>query len=329
MNKTGLINEIMREYDKAQQEALRIKAQRLADVYRKSPEIQAIDEALASQGIEIARAILAGAGEADIKRMAVDSQRRQSRRVKLLEDLDFPAGYLEDVYQCRGCLDTSFAEDGSRCSCFKQRLISRYYQMSNLSRVLVGENFKNFNFDYYSSSKHESSGVSPKEKIELIHRYAKKFVECFEEKPDNLFFHGKVGLGKTFLCNCIAKEILDKGHTVLYAPATKLFKIIEDARFNRSEMTAPSQQIDFFYSAELLIIDDLGTEFSTLATQSALFDIVNSRILDGRSTIISSNLSPWELEGHCSDRVVSRILEHYELFHFIGDDIRQKKKYGM
>ena len=328
MNRANLIHEIMREYDADRLASSQLKAKRIAEVYKKSPEIQAIDESLAAQSIELAKAILTGADKAALEKLAKDSQNNQTKRAKLLEAAGFSPDYLQDVYKCSKCLDTGSVEGGEKCSCFKQKLVSKYYRMSNLSRVLADENFENFNFGYYSSAKNESSGISPREKMELIHIYALKFVDEFEKSPSNLFFHGKVGLGKTFLCNCIAKEILAKGHTVLYAPATKLFKTIEDARFHRDEMTAPNEQIDFFYSVSLLIIDDLGTEFSTLATQSALFDIVNSRILDGRATIISSNLSPKDLEAHCSDRLVSRFLEHYQFFHFIGDDIRQKKKYN-
>ena len=329
MNRSNLIHEIMREYDNDKYASSQLKAKRVAEVYKKSPEVQAIDESLAAQSIELAKAILTGTDKVALEKLAKDNQRKQTKRAKLIEAAGFASDYLNDVHKCSKCFDTGSVEGGSKCACFKQKLISKYYKMSNLSRVLASENFENFSFEYYSSSKHENSGVSPREKMELIHKYAIKFVDEFEESPSNLFFHGKVGLGKTFLCNCIAKEILDKGHTVLYAPATKLFKIIEDARFHRDEMTSPNEQIDFFYSVSLLIIDDLGTEFSTLATQSALFDIVNSRILDGRATIISSNLSPRDLEAHYSDRLVSRFLEHYQFFHFIGDDIRQKKKYNL
>ena len=327
MNKSNLINEIMREYDKDRAASSGLKAKRISEIYERVPEIREIDDSLSNLNIELCRAILSKATEAEIKQMAHENQRKQERRIELLEAAGFGPDYLRDIHKCTKCFDTGSAPDGSKCACFKQKLISKYYQMSNLSRVLKHENFENFNFDYYSCSVHKNLGVSPREMTELIYRHAKQFVEEFGKKPNNLFFHGKPGLGKTFLCNCIAKEILDMGHTVLYAPATKLFKTIEDARFHRDEMTAPGEQIDFFYSTKLLIIDDLGTEFSTLATQSALFDIVNSRILDGRATIISSNLSPKDLEVQYSDRLVSRILEHYTFCHFIGEDIRQKKKY--
>ena len=319
-----MINEILREYDRDRQAASATLAKRTAEVYIKCPEIKAIDDSLAACAIEIARAVLGG-GTASAEQMAADNRQKQARRKELLKKSGFPPGYLENIYACSKCLDTGFMEAGGRCSCYKQKLISKYYRLSNLSKTLDKENFDSFDFKYYSTSKHKSPGVSPREKIEIIHGLALRFLENFGKEFANLFFLGQVGVGKTFMCNCIAKEVLDMGYTVLYAPATKLFKAVEDARFHRSEMSAPSEQIDFFYTSELLIIDDLGTEFSTLATNSALFDIVNSRILDGRPTIISSNLTLKELEDNYSDRIVSRFLEHYSFCHFLGDDIRQAK----
>jgi len=305
-----------------------LSAKRAFEVYEKSPAIKEIDDSLATLGIDLCKAILSGAKEADLTKMAKDNQKKQKLRTKLLKELGFPEDYLTNTHKCGKCLDTGSLEGGEKCACFKQRLIAKYYKLSNLNQALLKDNFDNFNFDHYSASVDENIGVSPRQKMEIVHRYAKQFVDEFDNNPGNLFFHGKVGLGKTFLCSCIAKEVLDRGHTVLYLPATKLFKVVEDARFNRNEMDMPDEQLNFFYTASLLIIDDLGTEFSTLATQSALFDIVNSRILDNLPTIISSNLSPRELEGHCSDRLVSRFLEHYEFVQFIGEDIRAKKKFG-
>ena len=318
----------MREYDKDRMASSGLKSKRLEEVYKKCPKVKDIDEDMSRLGVELCKAIISKTTEADIQKMAVKNQAQQAERAQLLEEAGFGENYLQDVYKCAKCSDTGSVEVGTKCVCFKQKLVAKYYQMSNLGRALKDENFENFKFDYYSTAVDKNIGISPREKMEIIHRFAKHFVAEFENEPGNLFFHGKVGLGKTFLCSCIAKEVLDKGHTVLYLPATKLFKTIEDARFHRSETDVSDAQINFFYTVQLLIIDDLGTEFSTLATQSALFDIVNSRILDGRPTIISSNLSPRELEGHCSDRLVSRFIEHYEIVQFSGEDIRQKKRFG-
>jgi len=327
MDRKNIINEIKREYEKDRQEAELRLSKMIAEVYKKSPEIKELDESLAQYAIKISRAILAGK-EIEIEKLAQENRLEQDKREKLLKAKGFGEGFLRDIYKCSKCSDTGYIENGDKCFCFKQKLISRYYQMSSLSRVFDEDNFDNFDFKYYSASKDKNSGISPREKMKIIHSTVLKCLENFDYEPFNLFFIGQVGVGKTFMCSCIAKEVLEKGHTVLYAPATRLFKTIEDARFHREDMSEPSAQIDFFYQAELLIIDDLGTEFSTLATNSALFDIINSRILDGRSTIISSNLSLKELENNYSDRIISRFLEHYGFCHFLGEDIRQIKKYS-
>jgi len=327
MNKNKLISEILREYERDRQAALETHKFRTAEIYKICPEIKEIDESLAECSIKISRAILAGE-KGQIEKMAEENQCKQAKREKLLAERGFPSGYLEDIYKCSKCFDTGFGTNGEKCTCFLQRLINRYYRLSNLSRAFDNENFDTFDFKYYSTSKDENSGISPRQRMEITYGTVIELLASFGKEPVNLFFHGKAGLGKTFMCNCIAKEVLNMGHTVLYAPAAKLFKTIEDARFHREEMIAPSEKIDFFYSSALLIIDDLGTEFSTLATKAALFDIVNSRILDGLSTIITSNLTLKELEKDYSDRVGSRFLEHYIFCHFIGDDIRKAKKYA-
>jgi len=325
MNRESLINEIMRDYDRDRQQAERVKSARIEEVYAALPRALEIDNELAQTGIEIAKAIISGKDVSPLD-LAKKNKALQSEREALLKAGGFKKNYVEDVFKCNKCKDTGFVE-GARCSCLNQRLISRYYDMSNLKNILDKENFDNFDLRYYSDTALADEGMSPKDKIKLIYQLCVKFVSEFETNPANLLFYGKTGLGKTFMCNCIAKDILDVGHTVLYATAGKLFKTIEDARFNRDEMVNPAEQIDFFYSAELLIIDDLGTEFSTLATQSALFDIVNSRILERKPTIISSNLSLKDIEQQYSDRLVSRLQGNYEFHKFLGEDIRQLKKY--
>ena len=327
INKTKLINDIKREYDNDRLAAERLLKARRDEVYSKCPEIMEIDEHLALFAIDLSKAILSGKTDG-VEKMAAEHDKKQARRMKLLDKYGFKADYLEDVHKCRTCLDTGHIDGGGKCHCYKQKLIAKYYKLSNLSTAFEKENFDNFDMKYYSTAKDRNTGVSPREKMELIYGRVMSFLDDFDHEPANLFFHGQVGVGKTYMCNAIAKEILERGHTVLYAPATKLFKTIEDARFNRDDMSAPSDVIDFFYTAELLIIDDLGTEVSTIVTRSALFDIINSRVLDGRSTIISSNFTLKELAENYLDRIGSRLLEHYTVCHFIGEDIRQAKKYA-
>jgi len=213
--------------------------------------------------------------------------------------------------------------------CLKQRLIQKYYDCSNLSGVLERENFSTFDIRCYSATVINSEQMSPRARMEAIHGVCKEFTEGFmgEEKRGNLLFYGEPGLGKTFLCNCIAKEILDKGATVLYSTAPKLFKALEVFRFNRQEAGDP-ETVEALTEVDLLIIDDLGTEVSTLVTASELFNILNTRLLENRSIVISTNLSPAEIKNQYSERIVSRFFGEFKMLKFIGDDIRVKKKYG-
>jgi DNA replication protein DnaC len=199
--------------------------------------------------------------------------------------------------------------------------------MSNLGKVFERENFDSFNINYYSEVVCPVYGLSPRANMGRIWRVALEFVEYFGKRCENLYFYGDTGLGKTFLTNCIAQDLLNEGHTVLYATATQLFKQVEDTRFNR-EKSAKGLPLQAAYEVDLLIIDDLGTEFITSVTNSELFNFINVRLLDKKSTIISTNLGIEELKNTYSERISSRIEGEYNLLHFVGDDIRLRKKHG-
>jgi len=187
------------------------------------------------------------------------------------------------------------------------------------------QNFDNFDFSYYSDTIVESEGISPLTNIKSIFQTCFNFVQNFDKTDDNLLLYGGPGLGKTFLSSCIAKDLLDRGKTVFYQTAFKIFGLLEDYKFNRSEESATKTQVDRLFDVDLLIIDDLGTEFVNTYTSSAFFNILNSRLLDKRKTIISTNLNMEELVNLYSNRVVSRIIGHYIPLKFFGEDIRKLK----
>ena len=155
----------------------------------------------------------------------------------------------------------------------------------------------------------------------------KKFIETFDSNHDNFLFLGNTGVGKTFLANCIAKELLDKGYTVAYLTAFRLFDILEKYKFgkNNSDIHDAANQFDYILNCELLIIDDLGTELSNAFTTSQLYLIINERLLSRKSTIISTNLSLDHLNSNYSERIYSRIISNYSIRRIIGKDIRLLK----
>lgn len=326
MDNSKIYKDILRDYDRLRQSASRLLTKRKEEVYEAIPRIREIDEALTKTGILITKYALSGNTQ-EIEAIKSQNLGLAAEKKALFENSDFPEDYLTNIYQCPKCSDTGFIEN-KKCTCFSQKLIEKFYLISNLNEVLERENFDTFDFSFYSDEKDPNEGLSPRSKMQVIYQKSMEFAADFENKFANLLFYGNVGLGKTFLCNCIAKDVLNKGKTVLYATAGHLFKTIEDARFNRDEMEDPDEQVNFFYTVDLLIIDDLGTEFDTLATQTALFNILNTRIIEKKHTIISTNLSIADLEAKYTERISSRIQGSYTFCKFFGDDVRILKKFS-
>ena len=224
-------------------------------------------------------------------------------------------------YQCSHCSDTGYIGH-KKCACFRQRLIDSAYRQSNLGAVLTRENFSTFDIDLFSDEKYEGYPKTPRQNMMDILSRCESFAHNFDSDSENLLFYGGTGLGKTFMCNCIAKKLLDKGKAVLYLTAFKLFKILEEYRFRPEDARLDQDLLDFIFSCDLLIIDDLGTELANSFTTAELFNIINSRILERKKTIISTNLQPEELIDTYSQRVFSRISAHYTALEFYGRDLR-------
>ncbi len=320
--------EILREYEKDREAAHFKLTQRLSEIYQKIPRIEQIDKELSNIGIKLSKAVLSRGSDAlvvveDIRR---NTDNLLNEKEKLLFQNGFTKDYLTSVYRCELCQDNGFIES-KPCKCFKQKFINKSYAMSNLSDILKQENFDYFDIRFYSEEVDPQNGASPRANIKKILSVCMDFANNFDKQYSNLLLYGKSGLGKTFLCNCIAKELLDKGKTVLYVTAFQLFKMIEHERFNKEELEEPSQLLEIILTVDLLIIDDLGTEFATILSTSELFNFINNRLLEKKNTIISTNLSPSDFISQYSDRIVSRIQGNYKMLKFFGDDIRIKKKY--
>jgi len=320
--------DVIRDYEVDRERSAALLNKRKAEIYDSLPKLKVLDEAISQSALTAAKQILAaGEKNKDIEAWLTKSQNLIAEKKQLLAENGVPEDYLAEIYQCDICKDTGYVEN-MRCRCLKQRMIDKYYDLSNIRDLLEIENFDNFDIRYYSKTVDSSVGMSPYQNIQRIYRISADFVREFDSSFQNLLFYGDTGLGKTFMCNCIAKDLLDNGHTVLYVTAPQIFKLVEDYRFNRNDMEEPDYVIDAVTDVDLLVLDDLGAEFSTIVTSAALFDIINQRLLAKKSTVISTNLSLVEFEAQYSARIFSRFLGHYRMSKFIGDDIRAKKKYS-
>ena len=313
------------EYENIRRQNEEDLALRRAQVFSKIPQAEAIDAQIKSLGLKLYKIALSGG---DMKKEIANLRASQKALLKEREALLLENGYEKDAlserFSCEKCRDTG-AVGTEPCECYKRKLIIKAYEQSNLSLQLKDQSFKTFDFSLYSEETDEAFGISPRAHMKGILDKCVSFVNNFEHTNQNLLFWGAPGLGKTFLSTCIAKELIKKGYSVIYETAYQTFSMPEELKFKRSEDEKLKFKADKLYTCDLLILDDLGSEFSTQYTTATLFDILNSRLIAGKKTVINTNLSVSELEKKYQERVASRILGHYMLLHFIGTDIRLEK----
>ena len=239
---------------------------------------------------------------------------------------DSPEDYLELSYDCPLCHDTGYIGN-EKCTCFKRAVIELLYTQSNLAEILKTENFSHFSFSYYSDQlKNPVTGLTARETAQNAVAAARKFIQTFDTSFSNLFFYGDTGVGKTFLSHCIAKELIDSAHSVIYFSAFDLFDQLAKSAFSRSDQGADPMPEEYLCDCDLLIIDDLGTELTNAFVSSQLFLCINERITRRKSTLISTNLSLEQFSDTYSERVFSRISSSYTMVKLIGNDIRIQKK---
>ena len=324
---TQIVREVIHDFEKRRDRAAELRDARRQEIYEAVPRIKEIDRRLAALGLEVSRSILSGGGPDLAENLAKENTALAAEKQALMRAHGFEAGYLDDVFACGLCRDTGFVENG-RCSCFRQSLIEGHYRFSNLNTVLKRENFESFDMELFSPEPDPKTGVSPRSAMVKNLNLATRFVDSFDDRFENLLFYGNSGLGKTFLCNCVAKALLDQGRSVIYVTSPQLFKMVESARFDKNENTAGKEDfLEMLPLVDLLIIDDLGTEVSTIVTASELFNILNSRLLSRKPTIVSTNYDIPEITDIYSDRITSRLFGNYSVCKFTGEDLRIKIRY--
>lgn len=296
----------------------------------KYPEFALIESELAKTGYDIISAFSLPQGKAE-KRLAdirkKNSELREERK-NLLKALKLPENYLDVNYTCEKCEDKGFIEErddergvsyGTRlCKCHIDLLKKLSFAEMSKSTPLELCSFEDFDINYYSKAKKD--GASPYETMSTVYNSCVKYAESFDLDSVSLYFYGRTGLGKTHLSLAIANEVIKKGYSVVYGSLINFLNKIEREKFGRGETLNTE---DLLIDADLLILDDLGAEFSTSLTASVLYNIINSRICRGVPTIISSNLSLAELRDRYPESIASRIIGTYATVNFQGDDIRQ------
>ncbi|AKL97342.1 dnaC:DNA replication protein [Clostridium aceticum] len=320
--KNQFIKDILKQYERKRDHNKQTKENRLQEVYQKVPEIKKIDEEIKKTALSLSRILINEPNNPETVLLELKTilEKLKQEKAILLTENNIPLEYLQDQFHCSQCKDTGFSASGDKCTCFKQQLINYTYSMSNLTKSLEKENFHTFNIDLFTEESFEGQQQSPRENMLHILNTCEGFVFNFDkDNEENLLFYGATGLGKTFLANCIAKALLDKGKMVVYQTAFKILEILEDLRFHNAN---DKEKVHLLFEADLLIIDDLGTEMTNTFTNSELFNIINSRLLANKKTLISTNLTPKEVIDRYDDRISSRLFSRYTILKFYGKDLR-------
>lgn len=290
------------------------------------PDIAVLEQELAMDGLAVVKAIGMGKDAAAFIEELSKSNLEKQRKIKeALVSNGFAADYLEVKYACPLCNDSGFI-GGIACECFKSLLNTLADAELNETAPASECGFENFRLDYYPDQYNENIKSSIRERMSKIYDYCKNYAEDFDESSPSLFMYGATGLGKTHLSLAIASTATKAGYNVIYRSAQNLLRQLEKERFNSRGNDENSFEEEIL-NCDLLIIDDLGVEFSTQFTVAAIYNIINSRLNSRRPTIISSNLTDDELEAKYTQRVTSRIVGNFVPLLFLGKDIRQLKKF--
>ena len=301
-------------------------------IYQQFPRIEEIDSEINKLSINKTKSILFKQNLNISYDDMINNLKKEKEKILLKENID-----LSQSYECSICKDTGYIQkENSKtimCNCLKQRLLNLSYNQSNLSDI-TKDNFDNFNENLFSNKIDENkynAKCSPQKNINIIKKACLNFIENFDNLDEkNLLFVGKTGLGKTYMSNCIANELLKRGKTVLYQTAPVLLETVIDNKFNKYKTKNADDFYNNILTVDLLIIDDLGAECLNSMKISELFTILNTRILNLNNkptkTIISTNLTIEQIFKIYEERIGSRIAAYYNIFTFFGEDLRLKSK---
>ncbi len=311
---------IKKEYSEKYIKARLDADMRRQELHERYPDIKAIDNILSKTGLEIMGIISKESPETAASKVIELKKRNESlltERAVTLREYGYPSDYSDICYECEKCGDTGYV-DTKMCDCMRRALILAGYESSGLGKLIRTQSFDNFSLEYYTDNKE-------RERMEHNVRVLRRFAENFDAKDDFSFLlTGATGLGKTHLSTAVAKTVIDRGYDVAYITSVRMINDFEERRFHRTDKD-DIPDTSRYYDAQLLIIDDFGTEMLNQFTLSCIYDVINTRINNGLSTIINTNLSKLELEKKYGDRIASRLFGEYTALLFLGTDMRYRR----
>ncbi len=308
---------IAAEYKDKNLRAKQLAEEHRAELHARLPGVAEIDRALSMTGLRIMREALNGKDGLDerIKKLEEGNALLLEARRELLIAAGYPEDYSAVKYECPDCMDVGFV-NGKMCKCMKKALTLAGYESSGVLKLIEKQNFDTFKLSYYEGAERTN--------MERVLAKTRHYAATFDGvHMRNLLLIGTTGLGKTHLSSAIAKEIVENGYDVVYESAQKVFADFEAEKFGK--VPQGEDRTSRYLTTDLLILDDLGTEMQSQFTVSCLYNLINTRLVNEKSMIISTNIRKEELLQKYSDRITSRLFGEFEICVFAGKDIRSQK----
>lgn len=324
--KNNRITKITEEYRQKRERAQREAVEKVKHFREKFPAYEEVEDTIYRLHLRIAKATLNEEENRAVLQEEVEQAKRQKK--ELMNRLGISEADLSPRYECMFCEDRGYIEEEGgwkRCACFQNRLMKEWSKESGIMNRMERENFEHFQEELFEEMPDPKYKNSPLENIRKIREESVRFIEDFENpNRKNLIFYGTPGTGKTFLCTCIAKELMSRWKTVFYQSASDLFEVLSEFTFSKDENSREELRkvYQWIHNADLLIIDDLGSELTNSFTVNMLFNILNHRMMNEKKMILSTNLNPNELHERYGERIASRLVMGFDYYRFYGKDLR-------
>lgn len=321
-----ILSAVLRAMERERTERTRVYAQRREEVYAALPRIRAIDHALSNTAAAVLHAALETGSDPmqAIEHLKTQNLALQEERRRLLLAGGFPADYLDETPACTACGDSGYL-GAEPCACLRRRYAARLTEELSTILPITDQNFEAFRLDLYSATPDSRLRLSPRENMEFNFGICRSYADQFGPQSGNLMLFGSTGLGKTFLSSCIAKVVSEHGFSVAYDTAIRIFSSYESVKFSSADAADAARRIRKYERADLLIVDDLGTEMATAFTVSAFYGLMADRLMRRRPMIVNTNLLPADLEKRYSPAIASRLIGDFTPLRFFGDDLRLRR----
>ena len=322
-----ILSNILREYEIKRELRAKMLNERRLEVYKKVPRIKQIDALLKGTAASVMKIALENGDNPEdaLKQLKEKNLSLQRERRELLIKNNIPADFLDDKPECSICSDMGYI-GSNPCKCLKHAYQDKLNKQLSTMLPINDQNFQSFKLHLYPQTIDANIGTSARENMRKNFEHCRKYASEFNKNSENLLFYGSTGLGKTFLSSCIAKVVTEAGFSVAYDTAINVVNNYEMVKFNGIDIKKAREAITKYEKADLLILDDLGTEFPTQLAISIIYSLINNRLMSHKPMIISTNFLPEDLEKRYSPAIASRINGEFTPFRFIGNDIRKLKR---